>query len=201
MIPVKRAKEPHAFDSQVRQPGVKWLNQKGIPLSGKPPSGTKLPPYWRACLGDLHADYRGICAYLCVFVESVTGGNSVDHFVAKSKNAKAAYEWRNYRLACSTMNARKGDYDTVLDPFYVKVATFRLELVTGRIYPNPSLAAARQSRARETIQRLGLDDAGCRELRARWFGNFVAKDISSKFLLEHAPFVWSEAERQRLLGP
>ena len=116
----------------------------------------------QCCLDDLHASYNGCCAYLAVFIERVTGGGSVDHFIAKSQRADLAYEWSNYRLACSRMNSRKRDYDDVLDPFEVETGWFRLELVSGRIYPSPGLPDGLKDQVVATIKRLGLDDPGNR---------------------------------------
>lgn len=116
VIPVRPADAPPDFDARVRQPGLRWLEAHGISLDTRLEPGTKIHPYWRECLDDLHTSYDGICAYLCVFVERCTGGASTDHFVAKSTMAGLAYEWSNYRLACATMNARKRDFEGMLDP-------------------------------------------------------------------------------------
>ena len=165
----------------------------------------ELPPYWRACLSDLHAAYGGVCAYLCVFIERCTGGSSVDHYVAKSRNAGLVYEWTNYRLACTTMNSRKRDYATVLDPFKMLSGTFHLELVTGRIYPNPKLPTSARTRAQQTIDRLGLDDGACREIRARRFSDYVETRRSSRNsaveaqFKRYSPFLAAEAQRQGVL--
>jgi uncharacterized protein (TIGR02646 family) len=205
MIPVAAQPEPALFDASVRQPGKRWLIKNKVSITQPPPAKTNLSPYWRACLDDLHTSYAGVCAYLCVFVERTVGGTSVDHFVAKSKAAGRAYEWDNYRLACSTMNARKRDYDTVLDPFTLAANTFHLELVTGRIYPNPTLPKMTQTRAEKTIGRLGLDDGGCREIRARRYSDYIAIRGASPnlaceaHLKRYTPFVWYEAHRQGVL--
>ncbi|MDX9720606.1 MAG: hypothetical protein RBU37_07655 [Myxococcota bacterium] len=169
------------------------------------PKGTKLQPYWRACLDDLHSSYEGVCAYLCVYIERALGATSTDHFVAKSRDVSQAYEWSNYRLACNAMNGRKGNFDAVLDPFNLSIDTFRLELVTGHIYPNPQLAPAEEQRAAETIRRLGLDDGVCRELRSRRFTEYLLlRGLTSnpepqQLLRRCAPFIWYEADRQGLL--
>lgn len=199
MIPVQKASEPKSFEEKVRQPGLKWLEENAVPLNVKLSAETKLPPYWREALPDLHASYGGICAYLCVFIERVTGGCSVDHYVAKSSVAGLAYDWDNYRLACSTMNARKNKYDDVLDPFDLRPGMFALELVTGRIYPNAQPATVDFAAAEATMKRLGLDDADVREMRVRRFTDYVTGDVTASFLKRHSPFIWSEALRQNLL--
>ena len=199
MIHVDAQTEPDSFNSNVRQKGLAWLIEKNIPLDKPLPPKTDVEPYWRFCLDDLHTNYNGCCAYLAVFFERVTGGGSVDHFIAKSKRADLAYEWSNYRLACSRMNSRKREYDDVLDPFEIGNGWFRLEPITGRIYPNPILTPDQQRTVQATIERLNLDDAGCREIRARHYQEYCEGEYTAEFLRKRSPFVWLEAQRQGLL--
>lgn len=189
----------------MREPGLRWLEEHGIPLDTHLESGTKIHPYWRECLDDLHRVYGGVCAYLCVFVERCTGGTSTDHFIAKSRRAGLAYEWSNYRLACTTMNSRKRDFEDVLDPFSLAVDTFHLELITGRIHPNPALEDPERDVAQATIERLGLDEPECREMRSRRFLDYVqvrgrmSNPAVEAQLRRYSPFLWLEAQRQGLL--
>lgn len=199
MIHVTAQPEPASFDAEVRQKGLAWLKKKKIALDQPLPPKTRLEPYWRHCLDDMHASYNGCCAYLAVFFERVTGGGSVDHFIAKSRRADLVYEWGNYRLACSIMNSRKREYDDVLDPFEVETGWFYLELVSGRIYVNPALEPVQQAAVQATIDRLGLDDAGNRELRARHYQEYREGLYTSAFLKKRSPFVWAEANRQGVL--
>lgn len=127
------------------------------------------------------------------------GGASVDHFIAKSAYAGLGYEWSNYRLACSTLNSRKRAYDDVLDPFYLLPGLFRLQLSTGRICPNPELEAQAMRVVEETIERLGLDDPQCRNLRAAWYQEYLEYGLHADYLRKKSPFVWHEANRQGLL--
>lgn len=124
---------------------------------------------------------------------------SVDHFIAKSALAGLAYEWSNYRLACSVMNSRKRDFDDVLDPFELESDWFRLDLTCGRIFPNPELEPAQTALVTQTISRLGLDDPLCRELRMRWFDEYLTEPLPESYLRRKSPFVWAEAQRQGLL--
>lgn len=199
MIHVTAQPEPATFDAEVRRKGLTWLRKKQIALDQPLPPKKTIEPYWRHCLGDMHTAYDGCCAYLAIFFERVTGGGSVDHFVAKSQRADLAYEWSNYRLACSRMNSRKRDYDDVLDPFEVEDGWFHLELVSGRVFPNPDLQPSRRDAVQATIDRLGLDDPGNREVRARHFQNWFQKDYPENYLRSYSPFVWYEARRQGLL--
>lgn len=201
VIPVHPRKAPPDFAKKVAQPGTAWLAAKGYDPAAPLPRKANPPPYWRVCLPELHAAYRGVCAYLAVYVEPAAGGISVDHFVAKSSLAGGTYDWDNYRLACTTMNARKGAFDDVLDPFTLPndPELFHLELVSGRLFVNPALPQTLAMQAEATRNRLNLDSGGNRAMRAKHFGDYVAGDVSRSVLLRDSPFVYSEACRQGLL--
>lgn len=200
MIPVQPQPEPDFFDEQVRAKGLIHLKDNGYALDQSLPAKADIRPYWRGdCLTAMHKAYDGVCAYLCVFVERCTGGISVDHFIAKSALAGQAYEWSNYRLACSTMNSRKRDFDDVLDPFELSPDWFHLDLTTGRIFPNPVLNVADYAQVEQTINRLKLDEPLCREMRVRWFDEYLREPLPSDYLRKKSPFVWTEASRQGLL--
>jgi uncharacterized protein (TIGR02646 family) len=199
MIHVTAQPEPESFNTEVRQKGLAWLKKKKISLNQPLPPKTHLRPFWRECIDDLHKSYEGCCAYLAVFIERVTGGASVDHFIAKSQRVALVYEWNNYRLACSRMNSRKREFDDVLDPFEVETGWFYLEPVTGRIYANPQLQDPQKQMVDATIKRLGLDDANHREMRARHYQEFGNGLYTEDFLKKYSPFVWSEVKRQGLL--
>lgn len=199
MIHVEPQPEPADFESKVRRKGLAYLRRKKIAFDRPLPTGIEMKPYWRDCLDDLHAKYRGICAYLSVFIERVTGSASIDHFVAKSKCPDLIYEWSNYRLACSVMNSRKRQYEDVLDPFEIEDGWFRLEPVSGRIYPNPELGDSEKTAVQRTIDRLGLDDSGNRELRARHVYEYCTGGCNSEFLRRYSPFVYFEVVRNGLL--
>jgi len=198
MIPVTLQPEPINFDKNVRQKGLADLAKKGISLTGPVPPKTKITPHWRACLDDLYRSYDGCCAYLGVSFERTTGAGSVDHFIAKSQLAGKAYEWDNYRLACSVMNSRKRAFDDVLDPFSIGPGWFHLELFSGRVFPNPSLTTPIKQEVQATIDRLKLDDPGNREMRARHFLEYISHEYTDSFLERRSPFVWYEAHRQGL---
>lgn len=199
MLYVTPQPEPASFDDKVRQRGLVYLRALGIDLTKPLPEDVKLKDYWRSSLDDLYTSYDGICAYLAIHFERITGGGSVDHFAAKSRHAGLAYEWSNYRLACTRMNSRKNHYDDVLDPFEIQNGWFRLELVSGHIYPNPELQPALMSNVTSSIMRLKLDDQGCREVRARHFSDYIQGLYTADFLKRRSPFVWHEANRQGLL--
>ena len=105
VIPVQMQPEPADFNDTVRMKGGEFLAKNHID-PGKPlPEKAEIPPYWRRYLPQLHKAYHGICAYLCVYFEESLGAGTVDHFLPKSLYPGEAYEWKNYRLACSRMNS------------------------------------------------------------------------------------------------
>jgi len=199
MIHVDPQPEPASFDVDVRQKGNAWLVKNGFDHTLPLPSGTHPPACWRSCLDDLYFSYNQCCAYLGVFFERTTGGATVDHFIAKTRRADRIYEWINYRLASAIVNSRKFNFEDVLDPFEIETGWFRLELVSGRIFPNPQLAQDTKNAVQNTIDRLGLDDPRNREMRARHYQEFALGLYTEAFLKIRSPFVWHEAQRQDLL--
>lgn len=199
MLHVTPQPEPEDFDAKVRQKGLAHLKDKGIALNNPLPEKTKINAYWKDCLEDLFDSYSSTCAYLAVYIERVTAIGSVDHFAPKSLLPAQAYEWSNYRLVCSRMNSRKREFEDVLDPFFIEDGCFHLELITGRIFPDPDLDSELQEKVNDTITRLKLDDPMCRNLRVALFNDFIAEEFTANHLRKRSPFVWYEANRQGLL--
>lgn len=199
MIHVDQQLEPPDFDAKVRQKGLAFLKKHGAISASAQIDKPTFPPYWRDCLDDLHRLYNGTCAYLAIRFERISG-TSVDHFVAKSQRPDLAYEWSNYRLACLTMNARKCDYSEVLDPFAVENGWFHLDLVSGGVFPAPTLPPEIRTQVSQTIARLGLDDSECRSIRVSHFDEFRQSHCDADWLRRWSPFVWQEASRQGLLA-
>ncbi len=199
MIPVSPQGEPENFDQDVRQPGLRWLRDQNLDPGAEKPPSLELKPFWTRCLPALHDAYQGVCAYLAIFFELSTGAATTDHFLAKSKHMGRAYEWLNLRLACLSMNRNKGVSGQILDPFEIHPDTFRLELSTGEIYPNPELPPALFEAANTTIRLLGLDEPIHRKMRARHFQDHAEKGVPADHLADQSPFVFLEAQRQNLL--
>jgi hypothetical protein len=209
VIRVEPQPEPADFHEKVRQPGLRALAElRGLPAETRrgpkrqvqPELKSKhLPDYWTKCLDDLHAAYRGICAYSCLYIPHVVGGKSTDHSSAKSPKIsdkpEDAYEWSNYRLACSLMNTRKGT-KAVIDPFAIDGRWFQLDLSTLAIEPNPELSDPLRERVQATIDHLGLDDAECRKARESWYQPYLEGQISFSFLERKCPFLATEIIRQ-----
>lgn len=210
MIRVQPAPEPEHFDAAVRQPGLRALAEMVGEPSGRKRgrsfkviaerrediSGEHFPPYWSKVIPDLLEAYGRVCAYVAVYIEKVTGAASVDHLLAKSKHWQDAYEWSNYRLACSLMNARKGNAADVLDPFEIADDWFELELVGFQVMPRTDLQSDLKVRVQDTIDRLKLNDRDCCELRAEYAESYWCGEINWPYLQRRAPFVARQMERQ-----
>ena len=199
MIPVKPQPEPVGFDVKVRRKGMKWLKRNLADITSPLPSGTKIPDYWTDCLDELCSSYDRICAYVCVYIERVTGNPNVEHFAPKSLYPNLAYEWSNYRLVCGLMNIRKSNLEDVLDPFTLQSATFQIDFLDGKTFANPRIALTRRAAAQDTIDRLKLSDDDCCAVRLEYFEAYRAGDISGQQLKRRAPFVYLEMKRQKLL--
>ena len=119
--------------------------------------------------------------------------------VPKSVAWGRAYEWSNYRLACSLMNSRKHDAVSVLDPFDVEDGWFVLEFVDFQVLPADSLDVGVSEAVQGTIGRLRLNDDECRGAREEYAEAYWNEVVSLDYLRRHAPFVASELRRQNRL--
>ena len=106
------------------------------------------------------------------------------------------YEWRNYRLACALMNARKGARENVLDPFEVEDGWFALELVEFQILPGTGLPPDVAAAVQETIKCLRLSDHVRCKARAEYAEHYWGGEISLGYLKRRTPFVAKELARQ-----
>lgn len=225
MIRVAAAPEPEGFHLRVRVPGRRAIAEmcgKAPPFpreGGRPfaqrrrAAGNDAPlitaeedlpfdafqPYWTSCLAELKDAYAHVCAYSCFRIHPVTGAASVDHFAAKSRAWDRVYEWDNYRLACTRMNARKRDFGDVLDPFDVDDEWFQLDLVGFQVLAAFGLPIELARRVEGTIERLGLDDF--RADRERDAVTYWDGDVSLAWLRRESPFVARELARQGRLRP
>lgn len=198
MIRVAAQPEPANFDQDVRAPGLLALARlaethgsiESIPAAA-------LPPHWQKCLNQLHDAYAGICAYMCHRIPRTTGARTADHYVPKSMAAADAYEWSNYRLACSRMNARNHVAADVLDPFEIDDGWFWLKFYGFQVRPARGLDPQLRERVQHSIDRLRLNDHDCRRDRSDVFRHYQETQ-SFSWLLSEAPFIAREVERQGL---
>lgn len=215
MIKVEQASEPVDFDARVRQPGLRALaeliGEPGLPKRrGRPRNiiattrdeipADQFPSLWTLALPDLMDGYGQICAYVSIYIEKVTGGASVDHMLPKSRTWQDVYEWNNYRLSCTLMNARKNNYRDVIDPFEVGPGWFRLELIGYQILPGVDLEPSIRERVEMTIDRLKLNDSDCLRVREEYANAYFNGDISLNYLRRRAPMIATEIEAQGLLS-
>ena len=160
---------------------------------------SRFPPFWRESLDDLLEGYHRICSYLCLYIPRGTGARSVDHIVPKSMAWDRAYEWHNYRLACSLMNSRKGAAASVLDPFEVEDGWFELELVAFQVLPADGLADPAAAAVEDTIEHLRLNVVECCGAREEYAEEHWSEYINFDYVRRHAPFVANELRRQNRL--
>lgn len=205
MIRVVPQPEPADFAAKVAVPGEQWLNAQPwydatqhAPCRSVP-SKTKFPPYWTKVGKELYDVYGGVCAYLGIYFEYVTGASSVDHFLPKSQFPGLAYRWENYRLSCLGVNRSKRAKTKILDPFEIEDDWFDVDLRTGAIHPNEGLEEALKTKIRDTISALGIDQQVFREMRLRHIAHFLKKEISETYLKQNSPFIWHILHRNGLL--
>lgn len=200
MIHIDERPAPPDFDVRVGRPGRVFL--QSLRRNRRPSSKQWLThSYWRRIAAELHEAYRGICAYSCHWIPFDTGADTVEHFRPKRRYPRAAYDWSNYRLVCSTLNGRKSDHEDVLDPFVIEDGWFVLDFPSMLVKPNPDLPPARTRQVLATISRLGLNDEGtCLKSRVKWIRDFCSDEISLDYLRSNAPLIAKELARQRLTG-
>lgn len=196
MIKVNHKREPSDFDSKVRQPGLTFLKKKGIISGGAVPSDFEFNNYWRNSLEDLFDDYDNICAYSGLRIEYLLGGASVDHYKPKAKYPFLAYEWSNYRLMASKLNSRKLDHEDILDPFEIENGWFQLDLVSGKVFPNPKLSGSIKDQIETTLSRLGLNETRFKIRRKEIVGRWARNEFGTSIVKEDAPFIYFELLRQ-----
>ncbi|MFO5473491.1 MAG: hypothetical protein ACLBM2_06195 [Dolichospermum sp.] len=196
MIPVKPQPEPDDFDEKVRQPGLVFLSKVPNPKT----EDWKKHDYWVKSLPDLYTSYNKICAYSAQWIPRPEGSPSVDHFLAKSPIPEVASDWHNFRLACLSLNQRKGTQLDVIDPFELPVNSFILDFPSLIIKPNPELLYPLKGRVISTINRLELNDYDkCIDGRLEWLKTYYEDNSSFDSLKRKAPFIAYELERQGLV--
>lgn len=196
MIRVEPVPEPANFNTNVRQPGLAYLNTQppgiAVDFSGR--------EYWRRALSELGSAYRSICAYTCHWIAFDTGSDTVEHFIAKSLHPELAYEWSNFRFVCGRLNGRKGAHTDVVDPFAVVDGMFEIQFPSLQITAGEQLLPADREVAESTINRLKLNDERCIRARQTYLLEFRDQQISFDYLARHAPFLAKELERQGIVN-
>ena len=194
LIPVALQPEPANFNIRVREPGTQFLNINSYPQS----KDWKNRDYWQRCLPQLYESYRGICAYSAEWIPLETGVATVDHYTPKSIAPNLAYEWNNYRLASLKLNSRKGNFQDVIDPFLLTDGNFQLDFPSLIVKPNSTESEQRINSIDATIKRLKLNGESAIKSRIRWIKPYCKDEIGFHFLLQNAPFIGFELQRQNL---
>jgi len=217
VIPVALAPEPADFDAKVRQPGLSAIDE----LVGRSPRSRRrgprrraiaaregeipaeaFPPFWRAALDDMLECYERRCAYLAMYIPHATGSPTVDHVAPKSYAWQLVYEWSNYRLCTSIINAKKGALLDLVDPFEVQPGWFELNLNTFHVVRGQTAPTSKHAKIDATLPVLNLRP--CWKEREEYvyryrLGPKPQKGIDLPFLEDRAPFIAAELRRQRQL--
>ncbi len=220
MIRVERAEPPEDFEEMVRAPGLRALEEmigtqglltrpgrprKAIAASVEEIPVSQLPDYWTRALPELRERYQHLCAYLAMRIHESTGWATVDHFVPKSVDRRAAYEWGNLRLSSARINTNKGERRDILDPFEVRDEWFELSLVTGEVRARRGLAPELHREVEHTLEVLKLNDAIYCQSRMRYFELYQGlrtdpddppEPLPFWYIEREAPFVAREIIRQ-----
>jgi len=92
------------------------------------------------------------------------------------------------------MNARKNNFEDLIDPFEVQEDWFQLELVGFEVFANPTLDPVIRAKVETTVLRLRLNDFS--DDRATDAENYWSGEVSMKILQQESPFVAKELIRQ-----
>lgn len=195
MIRVQPRPEPGVFDAKVRMPGRTFLAATPKPTGEQ----WKRHAYWQRVSREMYQAYEKVCAYTCHYIAPDTGIFSVDHFRPKDRFPLEAYEWSNFRLACTRLNGRKHTKD-ILDPFLIEDGWFTLIFPLLHVVPDPSLPPALRAQVQETIDELQLCDEGtCVLARQSYVDAYCGERITFEHLEIEAPFLAKELVRQALV--
>ncbi|MFC2170544.1 hypothetical protein ACFLQJ_01035 [Calditrichota bacterium] len=185
MINFKRSPEPDDFDSEVRKPGNKWLEENLNSPENKRPR-----PYWneyehKYVIKLKHA-FKNLCAYSCMFLHD----GQVDHFISVKLDKSKIYEWDNYRYATGWINGKKLNLTGFLDPFEVQDGWFEVHIPSLQLIITDSIPHNFRAKAENTIQKLGLQkDKRIIDQRENHLKSYLEKKISFEALMEYAPLV------------
>jgi hypothetical protein len=203
VIPIKPQPEPvpvepddFNFDEKVRKPGLAFLSEVPNPTTKE----WKPRDYWVKSLPDLYKAYNHICAYSAQWIPYDTGNPGVDHFIPKTDKPELAYEWDNFRLACSKMNSNKGTKPDIIDPFFLPADSFILDFPSMFIKPNPNLLEPLKARVVDTIKELQFNK---KDIFIQGRIHRLMPYCKTVYPYDHlkniAPFIAYELERQGLV--
>src|SRR6185436_2770195 len=155
--------------------------------------------YWTAAIPDLRAAYNATCCYSAEWIPPLTGNSSVDHFHPRSVRPDLAYEWSNFRLAAARLNARKGATEGILDPFTIGDEWFAIDFPSLLVRAGSALPPQFRAAFDLTVATLRLNDEISVESRMRWLRAYCEYRMTFDYLMESAPFLARELQRQGLI--
>lgn len=177
--------EPKAFDCEVRQPGLRWLETH--------PDASRPRPYWTRFKPALAEGFRNLCGYSAMF-EPVS---TVDHFISWRNDASLTYEWSNLRFASQWINSSKQTIDEqVLDPYEVEDGWFEITLPSLQLVLTENIPDKFRKRAEFTLIRLRLrDDERVIKQRRVWYRLYREGKLPLEGLREMAPLIARAVEK------
>lgn len=179
MIPVNRTEEPHLFDQNVRQKGLKWLSEH--------PETKRPKDFWKHCKEELATAFHNRCAYSAI---EITYGGTVDHFLSCKHHRHLAYEWTNYRYCFGSINSTKQNLDEqILDPFEIEEDWFEIVIPGFMLKPTDRVPEAFYAKAKRTIDALKLNSQEMINTRLRILNQYKNQMISFAGLEEKAPLL------------
>ena len=114
------------------------------------------------------------CAYCDGWPLGTTGQPTIDHFRPKSQFPDQAFQWPNLFPSCERCQGQNGKADNWHNDLLKPDATdytferyFRYDPSSGRLEPDPEAPAEDQTRAKTTIDLLGLNSGSRPKSRKR----------------------------------
>lgn len=124
----------------------------------KNPCPNKVYKTYTQARGDLIEALGEYCSYC---ETRLNASLAVEHVQPKIHHPNLELDWHNFLLACTNCNSTKGSQDIVLDDYYWPDIhnTFMVfqYLESGKVVVNPNLTKAQKTKAKRTIQLVGLD--------------------------------------------
>lgn len=195
MIRIAQFPPPASYAQRVKIPGENFLARNPHPTNKE----FNKHSYWRRMHEDLHTLYAGICAYCASWTprnSSTTNDRStVDHFIPKSVSPIMAYQWENFRLCRSRINANKGINLKVMDPFHVDNGWFQIDFLTFMVVASPTSSQIVFDRVTDSIRILCLNDNDYVNERVEVIRRYCLDIITFDNLRENWPFIASEILR------
>lgn len=151
MIRVARHPPPVHFEREVREPGLRWLENPNNRSKSRPSN------FWKHCRDDLERQFESRCGYAATWSPS----GQTDHFVSWSRCKRCnehhrAYEWENLRWIAPELNSLKSDHE-ILDPFEVQDEWFEIHLPSLRLRMTDAVPLEHRELAATTLRVLKLE--------------------------------------------